>query len=118
MSSRLAAASAGLDATRLPLLRRGRDADAYQKPYADSPAASAAIAAIMDNLDFKALCQSIDDGFRTWRQESILLFGANDRCGPSSPLLALGRAGMADPVPVGTPVCAARWPSAAAGTSI
>ena len=57
---------------------RGRDAEGYQRPYS-APEASAAIAAIMDRVDFKSLCQSVDDGFRTWKKDSVLLFGANDR---------------------------------------
>ena len=45
-------------------------------PYED-PAASAAIQAIMDRLDFPALLRRVDDGYCTWRQPSLLLFGTS-----------------------------------------
>ena len=44
----------------------------------ESPAASAAVAATMDQLDWSNLLKAVDDGFRTWRKPSLLLFGAND----------------------------------------
>ena len=57
------------------------DAAAYARPYADA-AASAAIAATMDPLDFPALLREVDDGFQRWRQPRVLPFG-----GPSHPSL-------------------------------
>eukprot|EP00775_Hariotina_reticulata_P012653 gene12653-12780_t len=53
------------------------DALTYGEPYQD-PAASAAIAATMDQLDFSKVLKEVDDGYRTWRKPSLLLFGAND----------------------------------------
>lgn len=44
----------------------------------EDPAASAAIAATMAQLDWNGLLKAVDDGFRTWRKPSLLLFGAND----------------------------------------
>lgn len=41
-------------------------------------AASAAVAATMDQLDWNGLLKAVDDGYRTWRKPSLLLFGAND----------------------------------------
>ena len=57
------------------------DAAAYARPYEDA-AASAAIAATMDALDFPALLREVDDGFQRWRKPSVLLFG-----GPYDPWL-------------------------------
>eukprot|EP00879_Flechtneria_rotunda_P020475 GHRR01021543.1.p1 GENE.GHRR01021543.1~~GHRR01021543.1.p1 ORF type:complete len:255 (+),score=70.96 GHRR01021543.1:187-951(+) len=54
------------------------DALTYAKPYQKDPAASAAISATMDQLDFPALLKAVDEGYRTWRKPSLLLFGAND----------------------------------------
>lgn len=53
------------------------DAQVYAKPYAD-PAASQAVAASMEQLDFSGLLSAVDDGFRTWRKPSLLLFGGSD----------------------------------------
>lgn len=44
----------------------------------EDPAASAAIAATMEQLDFNKLLQQVDSGYRSWRKPSLLLFGAND----------------------------------------
>lgn len=44
----------------------------------EDPAASAAVAATMDQLDFSQLLQQVDAGYRSWRKPSLLLFGAND----------------------------------------
>lgn len=50
-------------------------------PYDSDPAASAAIAATMDKLDWPALLRRVDEGFCTWRQPSLLLFGTSGaRC--------------------------------------
>lgn len=59
-----------------PYAMSRRDADAFAAPYED-PAASAAIAAIMGQLDFPALLRQVDDGFCSWRQPSLLLFGTS-----------------------------------------
>ena len=45
-------------------------------PY-DDPAASAAVAATMDQLDFPALLRRVDQGYEAWRQPSLLLFGTS-----------------------------------------
>ncbi|WIA12811.1 hypothetical protein OEZ85_006441 [Tetradesmus obliquus] len=54
------------------------DAMTFGKPYRDDPAASAAVSASMEQLDFSALLKQVDDGYRSWRKPSLLLFGAND----------------------------------------
>lgn len=45
-------------------------------PYAD-PAASAAVAAIMERVDFPQLLRRVDQGYESWRQPSLLLFGTS-----------------------------------------
>lgn len=55
-----------------------KDAEVYDKPYKDDPAASVAIATTMDQLDWPKLLTSVDDEFITWRKPSLLLFGSND----------------------------------------
>jgi hypothetical protein len=32
----------------------------------------------MEQLDFTKVLKEVDDGYRTWRKPSLLLFGAND----------------------------------------
>lgn len=49
-------------------------------PYDSDPAASAAIAATMDKLDWSALLRRVDEGFCSWRQPSLLLFGTSGQC--------------------------------------
>lgn len=44
----------------------------------EDAAASAAVAATMEQVDFSKLLQQVDNGYRTWRKPSLLLFGAND----------------------------------------
>lgn len=44
----------------------------------EDPAASAAVATTMEQLDFSKLLQQVDSGYRSWRKPSLLLFGAND----------------------------------------
>lgn len=46
-------------------------------PYDSDPAASAAIAATMEKLDWAALLRRVDEGYCTWRQPSLLLFGTS-----------------------------------------
>ncbi|PRW56273.1 hydrolase or acyltransferase of alpha beta superfamily isoform A [Chlorella sorokiniana] len=62
-----------------PYAMSRRDADAYQAPYDADPAASAAIAATMDKLDWPALLRRVDEGYCSWRQPSLLLFGTSDQ---------------------------------------
>lgn len=56
----------------------GKDADVYARPYRESPAASAAVAATMDKMDWGKLLKEVDDGYRSWRKPSLLLYGSND----------------------------------------
>lgn len=37
-------------------------------PVQEEPAATAAISATLDQLDFSALLKAVDDGYRTWRK--------------------------------------------------
>lgn len=46
-------------------------------PYDSEPAASAAIAATMEKLDWPRLLRHVDQGYETWRQPSLLLFGTS-----------------------------------------
>ena len=46
-------------------------------PYDSDPAASAAIAATMDKLDWPGLLRRVDQDFESWRQPSLLLFGTS-----------------------------------------
>lgn len=46
-------------------------------PYESDPAASAAIAAIMERLDWPALLRRVDEGYQAWRVPSLLLFGTS-----------------------------------------
>ncbi|KAI7838120.1 hypothetical protein COHA_008051 [Chlorella ohadii] len=62
-----------------PYAMSRRDADAYQAPYDSDPAASAAIAATMEKLDWPALLRRVDEGYCSWRQPSLLLFGTSDQ---------------------------------------
>lgn len=61
-----------------PYAMQGKDADVYAAPYLSSPAKSAVIEEIMSGLDFQALLTEVDEGFRTWRQPSLVLFGTSD----------------------------------------
>ncbi|KAL4442929.1 hypothetical protein ABPG77_008420 [Micractinium sp. CCAP 211/92] len=61
-----------------PYAMQYRDAQAFQAPYAD-PAASAAVAAIMERVDFPQLLRRVDQGYESWRQPSLLLFGTSDQ---------------------------------------
>lgn len=54
------------------------DGAVYAKPYRESPAASAAIASTMEQLDWPKLLKKVDEGYRAWRRPSIVLFGNND----------------------------------------
>lgn len=55
-----------------------KDALTFGRPYQEDPAASAAISHIMEKVEFTKLLNKVDDGYRTWRTPSLLLFGAND----------------------------------------
>jgi len=52
-------------------------ADVYAKPYSE-PGAVAAVAATMDKVDFGKLLAKVNDGFRSWRRPSVVLFGGSD----------------------------------------
>jgi hypothetical protein len=57
------------------------DAVGYSRPYEEAAGGGATVAVekTLEKCDFKALCQQLDDEFQTWRKDSILVFGANDR---------------------------------------
>ncbi|KAK9823169.1 hypothetical protein WJX72_000799 [[Myrmecia] bisecta] len=55
-----------------------RDAEIYDRPYQESEHASVAIASIMDQVDFPALLQRVDEGYNTWRKPALLVFGSDD----------------------------------------
>lgn len=55
-----------------------KDACSYDAPYEQDPAASAAIYRIMENTDFPALLAEVDEEFRTWRNESLVIHGGAD----------------------------------------
>ncbi|MEW5309692.1 MAG: hypothetical protein WDW38_001558 [Sanguina aurantia] len=54
------------------------DALVYDRCYREEPAASAAITAIMEKVDYPKLIAEVDEGFRTWRQPTVMLFGGSD----------------------------------------
>lgn len=60
-----------------PYAMQERDALAYGRPGSD-PAATAAVAKTMDQLDFPKLLKKVDEGYRTWRKPSLCLFGSSD----------------------------------------
>ena len=47
------------------------------EPYQADPAASAAVAATMQQVDFPALLKRVDQGYESWRRPSLLLFGTS-----------------------------------------
>ena len=55
-----------------------KDAQAYDAPYEQDPAASAAIYRIMENIDFSGLVNEVDEEFRTWRNPSLMIHGSAD----------------------------------------
>lgn len=61
-----------------PYAMAERDVLVYGRPYKEEPAASAAISKTMDQVDFPKLLSRVDEGCRTWRKPSVVLFGAND----------------------------------------
>lgn len=62
-----------------PYAMQYRDAQAFAAPYEEDPAASAAIAAIMDKVDFPQLIKRVDEAYESWRTPSLLLFGTSDQ---------------------------------------
>ncbi|MEW5303240.1 MAG: hypothetical protein WDW36_005948 [Sanguina aurantia] len=54
------------------------DALIYDRCYREEPAASVAITAIMERVDFPKLVAEVDEGFRAWRQPTVVLFGSSD----------------------------------------
>uniref|UniRef100_A0A061QYM8 Haloalkane dehalogenase n=1 Tax=Tetraselmis sp. GSL018 TaxID=582737 RepID=A0A061QYM8_9CHLO len=56
-----------------------RDADVYMQPYVDDAGANEALAAALDKCDLKALLEKVDEGFRSWRKDTLVLFGGSDR---------------------------------------
>lgn len=70
--------AANYNAAGGPYALQLRDAEAYAAAY-DDPAASAAVAATMEGLDFPALLREVDEGFTGWRRPALVLHGANDQ---------------------------------------
>jgi hypothetical protein len=52
------------------------------EPYQADPAASAAVAATMQQVDFPALLKRVDQGYESWLRPSLLLFGTSGGCRP------------------------------------
>ncbi|KAL6764006.1 Alpha/Beta hydrolase protein [Haematococcus lacustris] len=65
------------NATGSAYVMEGRVADAYARPYAD-PAASAAVASVMEKCDYGKLLKKVNEGFMTWKKPSVLMFGGSD----------------------------------------
>lgn len=54
---------------------------AYDIPYQAEPEANMALYETMDKLDWKQLLARVDEGYRTWRKDSVVLYG-NKVCSP------------------------------------
>ncbi|GFH13758.1 Slu7 domain-containing protein [Haematococcus lacustris] len=65
------------NATGSAYVMEGRVAEAYARPYAD-PAASAAVASVMEKCDYGKLLKKVNEGFMTWKKPSVLMFGGSD----------------------------------------
>jgi hypothetical protein len=52
----------------------------YDRPYQEEPAANTALAQTMDKLDWKGLLSKVDEGYRSWRTPSAVLYGNKVRC--------------------------------------
>lgn len=61
-----------------PYAMQYKDAAAYNAPYEADPAASAAIGATMDGVDFPALLKDVDEAYRAWRVPSLVVHGGSD----------------------------------------
>lgn len=48
---------------------------AYDIPYQTEPEANTALFETMDKLDWKKLLADVDEGYRTWRKDSVVLYG-------------------------------------------
>ncbi|GIL86908.1 hypothetical protein Vretimale_15552 [Volvox reticuliferus] len=66
-----------------PYAMAEKDALTYGRPNKD-PAATAAVAKTMDQVDFPKLLKKVDEGYLTWRKPSLCLFG------PSDPFVEVG----------------------------
>lgn len=70
--------AANFNAAGGPYAMAMRDAQAYAGPYEQGAAASAAVAAIMEQVDFPALLRRVDGGFCAWRVPSLVIHGSSD----------------------------------------
>lgn len=48
---------------------------AYDIPYQKEPEANSALYETMDKLDWKQLLSKVDEGYRAWRNDSVVLYG-------------------------------------------
>ena len=53
------------------------DADAYQEAF-EAQANRDAAQAMMENLEYESLVRKIDEGFQTWKVDSLVAFGTSD----------------------------------------
>ncbi|GLC38917.1 hypothetical protein PLESTB_000461300 [Pleodorina starrii] len=60
-----------------PYAMAEKDARTYGRPSTD-PAATAAVAKTMDQVDFPKLLRKVDEGYASWRKPSLCLFGPSD----------------------------------------
>ena len=61
-----------------PYAAERRVFEEYDRPYVESPAANAALAATLEKCDYQALLKRVDEGYCSWKKPSVLLFGAAD----------------------------------------
>lgn len=59
----------------LPRVRVILSLQAYDIPYQAEPEANLALYETMDKLDWKSLLARVDEGYRTWRNDSVVLYG-------------------------------------------
>lgn len=55
----------------------------YDKPYVEDTAASKAIHSTMEHVDWKALLQTVDERFESWRKPTMVLYGNRVRAAPA-----------------------------------
>lgn len=64
--------------TGSPYAWQEQDALVFARPYKEEPAASAAVVATLEGVDWQPLLNKVDEGYSKWRKPSLLLFGADD----------------------------------------
>ena len=72
--------AANYNAAGGPYAMSFRDAQAYDAPYESDPAASAAVAATMESLDYAALLRRVDEGWVLGRGGGCRVL--HERCEP------------------------------------